>query len=134
MAHNGNKSLGERRGHSTFLVSFGGRDCGHAAYGSCRGWWNVLSRAESWQCAAQVFRKADDYAACWRLFPIGVERLPLRMVGFCLMPNQFQLVLWPHEDGDLAYNKLSKSSRIFRISARWSKPSSGVMSTESARS
>ena len=26
----------------------------------------------------------------------------MRMVGYCLMPNHFHLVLWPHEDGDVS--------------------------------
>lgn len=30
------------------------------------------------------------------------ERLPMRIVGYCLMPNHFHFVLWPHSDGDLS--------------------------------
>ena len=26
----------------------------------------------------------------------------MRIIGFCLMPNHFHLVLWPHGDGDLS--------------------------------
>ena len=26
----------------------------------------------------------------------------MRVLGWCLMPNHFHLVLWPHEDGDLS--------------------------------
>jgi putative transposase len=29
------------------------------------------------------------------------ERLPMRILAWCLMPNHFHLVLWPYEDGDL---------------------------------
>ena len=29
-------------------------------------------------------------------------RLPLRILGYALMPNHFHLVLWPREDGDLS--------------------------------
>ena len=50
---------------------------------------------------AEVFHKADDYAAFLRLIPLGVERLPMRILAFCLMPNHFHLVLWPCDDGDL---------------------------------
>ncbi len=28
-------------------------------------------------------------------------RLPMRIVGYCVMPNHFHLILWPHGDGDL---------------------------------
>ncbi len=30
------------------------------------------------------------------------ERVPTRVLGWCLMPNHFHLVLWPREDGELA--------------------------------
>jgi putative transposase len=50
---------------------------------------------------AKVFHKDDDYAAFVRLFEPACERLPMRILGYCLMPNHFHLVLWPHEDGDL---------------------------------
>src|SRR5205085_2220777 len=29
-------------------------------------------------------------------------RLPMRLIGFCLLPNHFHLVLWPRGDGDLS--------------------------------
>jgi putative transposase len=35
------------------------------------------------------------------LFVPACERLPMRLVGRCLMPNHFDLVLWPHGDRDL---------------------------------
>jgi len=28
--------------------------------------------------------------------------VPMRVLGWCLMPNHFHLVLWPHEAGDLS--------------------------------
>jgi putative transposase len=30
------------------------------------------------------------------------RRLPMRVLGYCLMPNHFHLVLWPRADGDLS--------------------------------
>jgi putative transposase len=50
---------------------------------------------------APVFHDADDYDAFVRLLRQACARLPMRLVGFCLMPNHFHLVLWPHGDGDL---------------------------------
>ena len=32
----------------------------------------------------------------------GMERVPCRVLGLCLMPNHWHLVLWPHADGDLS--------------------------------
>ena len=60
--------------------------------------YHVLNRGNA---RGQVFHKQDDYAAFIRLLPLGVERLPMRILAFCLMPNHFHLVLWPHHDGDL---------------------------------
>jgi putative transposase len=60
--------------------------------------YHVLNRGNA---RGQVFHKPDDYAAFIRLLPLGTERLPMRILGFCLMPNHFHLVLRPHGDGDL---------------------------------
>jgi putative transposase len=48
-----------------------------------------------------VFHKEEDFAAFVRLFEPACERLPMRLVGWCLMPNHFHLLLWPRKDGDL---------------------------------
>jgi len=60
--------------------------------------YHVLNRGNG---RAEVFHKPEDYEAFLRLIPLANERLPLRVLGYCLMPNHFHLVLWPHEDGDL---------------------------------
>lgn len=51
---------------------------------------------------AKVFRKDDDYAAFLRILALGCERIDMRLLAWCLMPNHFHLVLWPHGNGDLA--------------------------------
>ena len=51
---------------------------------------------------ATVFHKNDDYRAFLRLIPRANRRLPVRVLAYCLMPNHFHLVLWPHGDGDLS--------------------------------
>jgi len=61
--------------------------------------YHVINRGNG---QAKVFHKDDDYAAFVRLMNDGYERLPMRVVGYCLMPNHFHLVLWPREDGDLS--------------------------------
>ncbi len=60
---------------------------------------HVLSRGNS---RAEVFHKSDDYAAFLRLINEAGERLPMRLLAFCLMPNHFHLVLRPYSDGDLS--------------------------------
>ena len=51
---------------------------------------------------AEVFHNPADYAAFEKLMQRACGRLPMRIVGYCLMPNHFHLVLWPHEDGDVS--------------------------------
>ena len=63
------------------------------------GWcYHVLNRGNA---RAEVFHKEEDYAAFIALLPPACERLPMRVLGYCLMPNHFHLLLWPFEDGDL---------------------------------
>ena len=50
---------------------------------------------------AQVFHDAADYHCFVRLLQKACARLPMRLVGYCLMPNHFHLVLWPRGDNDL---------------------------------
>jgi len=69
------------------------------ARASLGGWcYHVLNRGNA---RATVFRKEQDYAAFVELFEPACERLPMRVLGYCLMPNHFHLILWPHRDGDL---------------------------------
>lgn len=49
-----------------------------------------------------VFHKPEDFAAFLKLMRQASERLPMRLLAYCLMNNHFHLVLWPHEDGDLS--------------------------------
>jgi putative transposase len=48
-----------------------------------------------------VFHKPEDYAAFGKLLGQAGERVPMRLLAWCLMPNHFHVVLWPQEDGDL---------------------------------
>lgn len=50
---------------------------------------------------AVVFHKPGDYDAFVEAMMKARRRLPLDVLGYCLMPNHFHLVLRPHEDGDL---------------------------------
>jgi putative transposase len=49
-----------------------------------------------------VFRKDGDYAAFVKLLGEAGERVDVRLLAFCLMPNHFHLALWPRRDGDLS--------------------------------
>lgn len=50
---------------------------------------------------AEVFHDPDDYAAFDAMIAAASARLPMRVLGYCLMPDHFHLVLRPLGDGDL---------------------------------
>ena len=61
--------------------------------------YHVISRGNARQ---QVFPGKNDYADFVQLISAACDRLPMRVLAYCLMPNHFHLVLWPHADGDLS--------------------------------
>lgn len=44
--------------------------------------------------------KQGDHQACADLIAASCQRLPMRVVAYCLIPNHFHLLLWPWEDGN----------------------------------
>ncbi len=67
-----------------------------SAAGGC---YHVLNRGNG---RAKVFRKEEDYAAFLRLIGDACERVPMRVLAYCLMPNHFHLALQPFGKGDLS--------------------------------
>ena len=61
--------------------------------------YHVLNRGNG---QTQVYHTDADYQGFVNLIAAGSERLPMRVVAACLMPNHFHLVLWPFCDGDLS--------------------------------
>lgn len=61
--------------------------------------YHVINRGNG---KAEVFHKPEDYQRFTEMIRESCERLPMRVVGWCLMPNHFHLMLWPFEDGDLS--------------------------------
>jgi putative transposase len=61
--------------------------------------YHVLNRGNGRQT---VFHKEGDYAAFVKLLRDAGERVPIRLLAYCVMPNHFHLALWPYEDGDLS--------------------------------
>ena len=51
---------------------------------------------------AEVFYEDGDHQAFSGLLRQACERMPMRLLAYCLMPNHFHLALWPHHDGDLS--------------------------------
>src|SRR5438876_5902940 len=61
--------------------------------------YHVINRGNGRQ---RIFRKPEDYDAFVALLPWASQRVPMRILGYCLMPNHWHVVLWPKNDGDLS--------------------------------
>jgi putative transposase len=61
-------------------------------------WYHVLNRGNRREA---VFHKAGDYDAFVEAMSDARGRLPVDLLGYCLMPNHFHLLLRPRGDGDL---------------------------------
>jgi len=48
-----------------------------------------------------LFHKDEDYAAFERVMAAAFERVPIRILAYCLMPNHWHMVLWPRTDSEL---------------------------------
>jgi putative transposase len=51
---------------------------------------------------ATVFHSDGDYRDFLALLAKASEKVPMPVLGYCLMPNHFHLLLWPSKDGDLS--------------------------------
>src|SRR6266853_483700 len=59
---------------------------------------HVLNRAVARHA---IFQKDGDYEAFERVFAKALEKHPIRVLSYCLMPNHWHLVLWPAREGEL---------------------------------
>jgi putative transposase len=61
--------------------------------------YHVLNRAHS---RVTLFAASQDYEAFEKLLVEAYERLPIRILAYCIMPNHWHLVLWPDQDGQMS--------------------------------
>jgi putative transposase len=61
--------------------------------------YHVLNRANG---KRRIFEHDRDYLAFERVLGEVQERIPMRILAWCVMPNHWHLLLWPREDGDLS--------------------------------
>ena len=59
-----------------------------------------LSRSQPSGRAA-AFQKPGDYDAFERVLIEALERHPICLLGYCVMPNHWHFALWPERDGQL---------------------------------
>ena len=48
-----------------------------------------------------LFEKDADYQAFERVMADAMDKHPIRLLSYCVMPNHWHMVLWPREDGEL---------------------------------
>ncbi len=60
--------------------------------------YHVLNRGN---CRQQIFFKDDDYDAFLRVLAEGLEKYPVDVFSFALMPNHWHLVVRPNKDGQM---------------------------------
>jgi REP-associated tyrosine transposase len=48
-----------------------------------------------------LFKKDRDYEAFIGVLDEALARHPIRILGYCVMPNHWHFVLWPKRDGEL---------------------------------
>ena len=61
--------------------------------------YHVLNRANG---GATIFETSDDYHAFEQVLLEARDRRHMRILAYCVMPNHWHMVLWPHQDGDLS--------------------------------
>mgnify|MGYP001385330822 CR=1 FL=1 len=61
--------------------------------------YHALNRANTRQ---PIFKKDEDYQAFERILVETQERVGMRILAYCLMPNHWHLVLWPRREGELS--------------------------------
>lgn len=61
--------------------------------------YHVLNRANA---RRQIFAQASDYRAFEEILAEMQERVPMRILAWCIMPNHWHMVLWPEDDGQLS--------------------------------
>ncbi|KPJ53290.1 MAG: hypothetical protein AMS16_05415 [Planctomycetes bacterium DG_58] len=60
--------------------------------------YHVLNRANG---RMPLFESPRDYDAFEKVLLEAHEHVSMRTLAYCVMPNHWHFVLWPHEDGDL---------------------------------
>jgi REP-associated tyrosine transposase len=59
---------------------------------------HVLNRANN---RDRIFATPEDYLAFLRVLRDSLDKKPMRILSYCLMPNHWHLLLWPRKDGEL---------------------------------
>lgn len=61
--------------------------------------YHILNRAAG---RFKMMRSEKDFAAMRRIIAEAHERVPIRILAYCLMGNHWHFVVWPREDGEVS--------------------------------
>lgn len=85
--------------------------------------YHALNRATS---RFGLFETLDDYAQFVRVMADAMARHPTRLLGYCVMPDHWHIVLWPREDGEMTgYLRWLTHTHAMRWHARHGTAGSG---------
>jgi putative transposase len=60
--------------------------------------YHVMNRAHG---RLRLFKKNQDFVTFQQVLIAAHRRVPIRILGWCLMPDHWQMLLWPRRDGEL---------------------------------
>ena len=60
--------------------------------------YHVINRANG---RLRIFKKPDDFNAFERILAQGLERVDMRICGYCIKGSHWHFLLWPREDDDV---------------------------------
>jgi putative transposase len=60
--------------------------------------YHVINRANG---RLRIFKKPADFEAFERILAEGLERVDMRLCGYCIMGTHWHLLLWPRNDDDV---------------------------------
>jgi putative transposase len=73
-----------------------------------------------------IFHKPADFDAFLGFLAETADRIPMRILAYCIMRNHFHLLLWPYKGLDLpAYMQLLMNLHITRYLLHYRPPSNG---------
>ena len=61
--------------------------------------YHVINRSNA---RVTIFDKKEEYKHFEELLLEGVELTGMQILGYCIMPNHWHLVLYPKHDGDMS--------------------------------
>ena len=61
--------------------------------------YHVINRSAG---RVRLFSRDKDYSSFELILSQALEKRPMRLLNYCVMPNHWHLVLWPEHDGQLS--------------------------------